>query len=152
MIRRGPLLAIPMSICLFSLIGMPPFGGFIAKWWLLFALAESGGSMPLLIWPLIIIAVLNTLISLFYYVKVIREMALRDDGAPAVSAPLGGLLLANGCAVVLILTGTLLAPLLKPTAEAYSRNLFGVRVATEVVRAAGGDSDARTEVAESVER
>lgn len=124
LIRRAPWLAVPMCICLFSLVGMPPFGGFIAKWWLLFALAEGAQTMPVLLWSLILIAVINTFISLFYYLKIVWRMILRDDGQPALFSPFGGLVLVNACAIILLLTGTILAPQLKPKAQGYSQNLF----------------------------
>ena len=42
--RRAPWLAVPMVICLMSLLGIPPFAGFVAKWWLLIALGKLGGT------------------------------------------------------------------------------------------------------------
>jgi hypothetical protein len=75
--RRAPLLAVVMAICLFSLVGLPPFGGFIAKWYLLLALFDAK-----LIW-LVFVAVFNTLISLYYYARIAYAMYFTDDGQPA---------------------------------------------------------------------
>jgi NADH-quinone oxidoreductase subunit N len=128
--RRAPLLAVPMAICLFSLVGLPPLGGFIAKWWLLVALGHSAGLQPWL-WGLIVVAALNTLLSLFYYLKVIVQMYLKDDGKPAWHAPIGGLAVVNVCAVVLLLLGTVLANPLKHRSDRYATNLFGPAVVAD---------------------
>jgi NADH-quinone oxidoreductase subunit N len=110
--RRSPWLALPMAVCLFSLVGLPPLGGFAAKWWLLVALGKATAGQSWL-WGLVVVAVINTAISLYYYVRVIRHMYLADDKQQtAFAPPLGGAVIANLCAVALILLGTILfAPL-----------------------------------------
>ncbi|HJX03610.1 MAG TPA: NADH-quinone oxidoreductase subunit N [Dehalococcoidia bacterium] len=74
MIKRAPLLAIGLSLCLLSLIGLPPTSGLIAKIYI-FSSAVQGG----LLW-LVIIAVINSVISAFYYLRVIKVMWV---GGPA---------------------------------------------------------------------
>jgi NADH-quinone oxidoreductase subunit N len=104
--RRAPWLALPMAICLFSLVGLPPLGGFAAKWFLLVALGRSAAAQPWL-WVLVGVAVLNTAISLYYYVRIIRQMYLTDDAAqPKLRLPIGGLAIINACAIMLLLLGT----------------------------------------------
>ncbi len=125
--RRAMWLAVPMVCCLVSLVGLPPFGGFIAKYFLLYALAEQGSAYSSLYWVLIVVAVLNTLFSLFYYFRVVRQMFLEDDGRPALDAPIGGLALANVCAVVLLVTGLFIIGPVRRTTERYARNLFSPR-------------------------
>lgn len=120
LIRRQPVLAITMTICLFSLIGLPPLGGFMAKLWLIAALWDSN-----LAW-LVIVAVANTAISLYYYVRIIRAMMMVDDGQPAVRAPLLGQALTIVCAIAILLTGTLYAGRLKDFADERSRNLYAM--------------------------
>jgi len=118
--RRAPWLAVPMSVCLFSLVGLPPLAGFAAKWWLLAALGQGTERYPWL-WWLVLVAVINTAISLYYYVRVIRQMFLADDARlerPAV--PVGGLALANGCAVLLLLLGTVAFGLMRDRSQAYA--------------------------------
>ena len=122
--RRAPWLAVPMAVCLFSLVGMPPLGGFMVKFWLLKALFEAGAQQPLLLYSLVIIAVLNTLISLFYYLRVIREMFLVDDDQPAVEVPMSGLAMVNACAIVLVLTGTVMSNLVLKRSDSYATNLY----------------------------
>jgi NADH-quinone oxidoreductase subunit N len=122
--RRSPWLALPMAICLFSLIGLPPLGGFAAKWWLLFALGRAAAVQNWL-WILVIVAVVNTAISLYYYVGVIRQMYLTDDASqPAFRPPLGGAVMVNACAVLLLLLGTVFFNRLGERAQASAKNLF----------------------------
>jgi NADH-quinone oxidoreductase subunit N len=79
LIRRHPLLAISFTIFLFSLTGLPPFAGFMGKWYLFAAIlrryAEEGGSWY--IW-LGIVAALNTAVALYYYVRIIRAMIIDE--------------------------------------------------------------------------
>ena len=57
-----------------SLAGFPPTAGFIAKYGLLSAAAENS-----YIW-LVIIAVLNTILSAYYYLRLIVNMYMKDEG------------------------------------------------------------------------
>ena len=118
--RRAPALAAGMTICLFSLIGMPPLGGFVAKWWLLLALAQQSGWL----WSLIIWISLNTLFSLFYYTRIMKHMYFRDDGREPLTAPISGVALVNLCAIVLLAAGTLLHGPLKTGVSEYAKGLF----------------------------
>jgi len=66
--RLGVLWAVLMALFLFSLIGLPPFVGFFAKYYLLSVLVEEGGYL------LAIAVILNTAISIFYYLQIARSM------------------------------------------------------------------------------
>ncbi len=122
--RRAPWVALPMAVCLFSLVGLPPLGGFAAKWFLLVALGKTAAVHPWL-WGLVIVAVLNTLLSLYYYVRIVRQMYLTDDSTlPPLRVPGGGMVLVNGCAVILLLLGTLWFSPLGQRAEALASSLF----------------------------
>ncbi|HZD61072.1 MAG TPA: NADH-quinone oxidoreductase subunit N [Anaerolineae bacterium] len=68
--KRAPLLSVAMAIFLFSLVGLPPFAGFMGKLYLFGAAVKSD-----LVW-LAVIGVLNSVISFGYYVTVIRQMYL----------------------------------------------------------------------------
>jgi NADH-quinone oxidoreductase subunit N len=78
--RRAPFAALAMMAGLFSLAGMPLFAGFVTKFYLFAAAARAG-----LLW-LVAIAVINSTISLYYYLLVVYEMYVKappgfaDDG------------------------------------------------------------------------
>ncbi len=72
--KRSPLLALALTFCLLSLIGLPPTAGLIAKIYIFNGAVQHG-----LLW-LVIIAVINSVISAFYYLRVAKVMWL---GAPA---------------------------------------------------------------------
>lgn len=71
--RRLPLTAAVLAVCLLSLAGFPPFGGFIGKTYLFGAALAAGWT-----W-LAIIMLVNVAVSLFYYVRVLEPMYLRSS-------------------------------------------------------------------------
>jgi len=66
--KRAPLLALALSLCLISLIGLPPTAGLIAKIYIFSGAVQNG-----LLW-LVIVAVINSCISAFYYLRVVKVM------------------------------------------------------------------------------
>ena len=72
--------ALGMSICLLSLAGIPITAGFFAKFYLFKAVFFAGYEFL----PLLVIALLNTVVAVFYYVKIIRAMYVRPQGEYAV--------------------------------------------------------------------
>lgn len=68
---RAPWLAIPFAIFLFSLVGIPPFAGFIGKVYLFAALIKAQW------YRLAIIGVLNSVVGLYYYANIVRVMFLQ---------------------------------------------------------------------------
>ena len=76
--KRSQLLALAMTVCLLSLVGIPPFAGFISKFFLFYGTLEAGlaGDSWLII--LVIGGVLNSALSLYYYLKIMRYMYLYD--------------------------------------------------------------------------
>ena len=70
--KRAPLLAIALTLCLISLIGMPPAAGFMAKFYIFSAAVNQG-----LLW-LVIVAVINSVISAYYYMRVVKVMWLGE--------------------------------------------------------------------------
>ena len=71
--RRAPVIAIAMTIFLVSLTGLPPMAGFIGKFYIFSALIRAGGAWN---WAVAVVGVINSVISLFYYARVIRAMYL----------------------------------------------------------------------------
>ncbi len=82
---RHPVAAVTFAIFLFSLTGLPPFAGFAGKWYLFYAVFEridgpGGGWYAILA----LIGALNTAVSLYYYVRIVRAMFI---DAPYVADP-----------------------------------------------------------------
>jgi NADH-quinone oxidoreductase subunit N len=78
--RRSPLLAICMTLFMVSLVGLPPMSGFGAKYQLFYALFIYE---PYSLRWLVAIGLVNTLISLFYYMRVVKTMFLERSDEPA---------------------------------------------------------------------
>ncbi len=83
MISRSPMLAILMILFLISLTGIPPTAGFIGKMWLFKAVANAGAAAQVgaamttgawFYFSLLIIAAVNTGVSAYYYLKIIKTM------------------------------------------------------------------------------
>ncbi|MEI6394589.1 MAG: NADH-quinone oxidoreductase subunit N [Verrucomicrobiota bacterium] len=72
--RRSPLLAVTLVVGVFGLAGIPPFVGFMGKLSLLTAALAKGHLF------LVIVAVINAAIAVYYYLGVVREACFRDPG------------------------------------------------------------------------
>src|SRR5919106_642798 len=82
--RRAPGLAVAMAVFLLSLAGIPPLAGFWAKFRIFQAAIAAGQA-----W-LAVVMVINSVVSLYYYVAIVREMFLVDvPGARRLRAPAG---------------------------------------------------------------
>jgi len=85
MFKRAPVLALALTFCLISLIGMPPAAGFMAKFYIFSAAVQNH-----LLW-LVVVAVLNTVISAYYYLRVVKVMwsgePASDEKVPSSGAP-----------------------------------------------------------------
>ncbi|HOJ20724.1 MAG TPA: NADH-quinone oxidoreductase subunit N [Armatimonadota bacterium] len=98
--RRAPWLAAAMTIFLLSLIGIPPTAGFIAKLYLFLAAIKA--STPLMT-TLAVVMFVNSVISAYYYLNVVRQMYLGEPVAEKrISAHLGLKLTVGVCAVATI--------------------------------------------------
>ena len=77
--RTNPKLAFLMTVALFSLAGIPPFAGFFSKFFIFMAAFQSGFHL------LVFIALVNTVISLYYYLLIVKAMYITpsDDPVPA---------------------------------------------------------------------
>ena len=71
--KKHPILAISFLLILFSLAGIPPLGGFFAKFYVFTAVLEQQ------MYALAIIGLLTTVISAFYYLKIIKTIYFDDS-------------------------------------------------------------------------
>jgi len=104
--RRSPLLALVLSLFLLSLVGIPPLAGFVGKFYV-FGSAVRAGYIGLAV-----IAVLNSAIAAYYYLRVIVYMYMREPGDDsAVYAPsFAGALALTIALVGIVLLGVAPAP------------------------------------------
>ncbi|MDE6449090.1 MAG: NADH-quinone oxidoreductase subunit N, partial [Muribaculaceae bacterium] len=74
--KTNPKLSFAMMLAMFSLAGIPPFAGFFSKFFI-FTAAINQGSIA--IYVLVLIALINTIISLYYYLLVVKAMYIADE-------------------------------------------------------------------------
>ncbi|MEZ3116550.1 NADH-quinone oxidoreductase subunit N [Halobaculum sp. MBLA0147] len=116
--KQVPIAAVAMTVFMFSLAGLPPFGGFFSKYFL-FAGAISAGY-----WWLAAVGAANSALSLFYYSRVVKALWIEEsDGTTELAGTPTGLY----AAVVVAAVGTLLllpgfAPVIE-TAQATAAGL-----------------------------
>ncbi len=104
--RRHPLLALALALFLLSLVGIPPLAGFVGKFYVFGAAVRAGYIV------LAVVAVLNSALAAYYYLRVIVSMYMQEpEGAPVSLAPslAGSLALAIALGGVVIL-GVMPAP------------------------------------------
>ena len=74
--QTNPKLAFLMTLCLFSLAGIPPFAGFFSKFFVFMAAFQAGFHL------LVFIALVNTVISLYYYLLIVKAMYIKPNANP----------------------------------------------------------------------
>ena len=111
-----PALAGLMTVCLLSLGGLPPTVGFIGKWYIFSAAVGAG------YYGLAIIGVLTSVISVFFYLRVVVMMYMSDQPATAVFPPVSSIGMAALVAsiVVIVALGILPTPVLNFAAESIA--------------------------------
>jgi NADH-quinone oxidoreductase subunit N len=124
-----------MGLFLFSLLGLPPLAGFAAKFQIFRVLFDAGQiyapkstMLSTTMFALLIIGGINTVISLFYYVRVIKIMVIdspeKDSGASSPvtwSFPAGSVVYASVLALAVVAMGILWDPLAVYTAQGMQR-------------------------------
>lgn len=91
--RTNPIVALAMMIGLFSLAGIPPLSGFVGKFFLFSIAAKAGMN-----W-LVAVAALNSTVSLYYYLRIVRAMYMESPAEGAKTLPVSPVI-----SVVLALT------------------------------------------------
>ncbi len=122
LVRRSPVLVITLAIFLLSLLGMPPLAGFAAKFQIFRVLYEGGQyytttnhpGLGYWLYALLVIGGLNTVLSVVYYLKVMKVMILENtleeiEGRPSVplATPFGSVIFASLLAAAILVVGIL---------------------------------------------
>ena len=107
--HRAPLAGVAMTIFLVSLTGLPPTGGFVAKLYIFGAAISAGW-----IW-LVAIAGVTTVISLFYYIRVVRNMFFfkPDENAGAITFDLPAKIILFALLIPTLFLGVYFQPVLE---------------------------------------
>lgn len=98
--RRGVVLSVAMMIFLLSLTGIPPFAGFVAKFYIFLAAIKAN-----LLW-LAVVGIVNSVVSLYYYMRIARAMFF-EDAVPDVEILRGRVLPAYVIVLLAVATITL---------------------------------------------
>jgi NADH-quinone oxidoreductase subunit N len=122
------VLGLGMAVCLFSLIGMPPFGGFFAKLMIFKSLVDAASVHPSM-WVVLAIGGLNTVFSLFYYVRILKTMYITPRPEEARSLkfeflPVGAYVLMISAPVLMTGFFPVIPDRLSHTAREVARVLF----------------------------
>ncbi|MBU2511612.1 NADH-quinone oxidoreductase subunit N [bacterium] len=108
LIKKSPMIVVGFTVCLFSLAGIPPFAGFVAKFYLFKVIIEQQ------LYLLAVVAGINSVISLYYYVYVIKVMIIDSSDKPAEDNKIGVFPVAfvTLCAIPIVFFGVYWQPLL----------------------------------------
>jgi NADH-quinone oxidoreductase subunit N len=115
--RRAPFLAFVLAVAALALVGLPPTAGFMGKLFLLSAAWDRGYN-----W-LVVTAALNTAVSIYYYLNLIRHAYTVEADGEAVAPAAGGAWWGGVLAGLLLLLGAAPAPVFR-WAEAAGRQLM----------------------------
>ena len=128
---RQPFAAVAMLLFMLSLGGIPPTAGFMGKFWLFSAAIESG-----YVW-LAVIGVLNSAVSLYYYIRIVVFMMLKNEPAGSEPRQSPAMAVAMGVAVVAtLLLGVYPQPLFE-FAQASAATLGVSAIAADIALKAG---------------
>ena len=86
--KTNPKMAFLMTLALFSLGGIPPFAGMFSKFFVFLAAVDGRPSvMPYLV---VFIALVNTVVSLYYYLLIVKAMYINNEGEPLATFKMDG--------------------------------------------------------------
>lgn len=118
--KRSPFLAFSMAVFLFALAGIPPLSGFMSKVVLLSASIQAAETTQWMLW-LGVALVLNSALSLYYYVRVIRNMYVeKGDSAERIKLPVSMTAAVALCLIATVALGLFWDPVLQWCSEAAS--------------------------------
>lgn len=113
----NPMLSFIMTLAMFSLGGIPPFAGFFSKFFIFAAALEQG------FYLLVMVAVINTIISLYYYLLVVKAMLIDKQEHPIPTIRTDNF---NRISLFITLLGILLVGILSIFKETIGLYSFGI--------------------------
>ena len=109
LIRVSPGIVVATAVVLVSLIGLPPLAGFVAKFLVFSSLVDAitaGAESPLML-SLLVIGGFNTVVSLFYYLRVLKVMTFDPLPEDRVSEPFSFVSISGAMITSLVLPGVI---------------------------------------------
>jgi NADH-quinone oxidoreductase subunit N len=103
--KKVPGLAFVLAVAAFALVGLPPTAGFVGKLFLLTSAWNRGYD-----W-LVVVAAVNTAISIYYYLSLVRHAYTDETEQEAPSLQSGSLLWGGVLAAIILLLGTVPGPI-----------------------------------------
>ena len=77
--KTNPKLSFLLTLALFSLAGIPPFAGMFSKFFVFMAAAQEGSFLAYFV---VFIALVNTVVSLYYYLLIVKAMYIKPNDNP----------------------------------------------------------------------
>ncbi|KAA6312904.1 NADH-quinone oxidoreductase subunit N, partial [termite gut metagenome] len=115
--HTNPKIAFLMTLSLFSLAGIPPFAGFFSKFFIFMAAFRAG------FYVLVFIALVNTVISLYYYLLIVKAMYITKNDTPILAFRSDNY---SRIGLVVCMVGTLLLGVTSVVYETINKFGFGL--------------------------
>ena len=80
--ETNPRLSFLMTLALFSLAGIPPFAGMFSKFFVFMAAVGGHEAAPFWVYLVVFVALINTVVSLFYYLLIVKAMYIKKTTTP----------------------------------------------------------------------
>ncbi|MDD6780075.1 MAG: proton-conducting transporter membrane subunit, partial [Prevotellaceae bacterium] len=102
--KTNPKLSFLMTLALFSLAGIPPFAGMFSKFFVFMAAAQEGSFLAYFV---VFIALINTVVSLYYYLLIVKAMYIKpcDNPLPTFQSDCNSKLALAICTAGIVLFG-----------------------------------------------
>ncbi|MBL0310833.1 MAG: NADH-quinone oxidoreductase subunit N [Bacteroidetes bacterium] len=97
--KKNPFLAVALTISILSMAGIPPLAGFFGKYYIFSEAIRNGHII------LTIIAIINSMVGVYYYFKVMIAMFTEGDNGSTIRVPASYLIIIGFCALLVILFG-----------------------------------------------
>jgi NADH-quinone oxidoreductase subunit N len=126
LVKRSPLVAVAMTLFLASLLGLPPLAGFAGKFQVFAAVLDAAKSatasgpsgVGVVFYVLFAVGAVNTAVSAYYYLKIVRAMLLEDPEGGALPSSAGSVALLIALVAFLFAAGVVWDPLTGETMRA----------------------------------
>ena len=93
---RSPFSGLALTVCMFSLSGLPPTAGFIAKFYIFKTAVDSGHL------AIAIVGILTSIVSVYYYLRVVYYLYMKEPAEGYAIVPAGGIFATGALAITMI--------------------------------------------------